>query len=170
MTTVLIMLMTANLIMFLQMNNPLSLGMLLLVQTTLLSLFTSAIMKSSWFSYVLFMVFIGGLLILFIYVISLASNEMFYSFSKMNILMTMIMMLMLTTMLLYKNDMFIIFNNYDMMSMENSYKAENIDLVIKIFNQKSAMITLTMMIYLLLTLFVIVSIMDIFKGPIRQKN
>nr|QNV11699.1 NADH dehydrogenase subunit 6 [Rhamphomyia barbata] len=62
---------------FMQMNHPLAMGLMLLMQTFLICLITGLMTKSFWFSYILFLIFLGGMLVLFIYVTSLASNEMF---------------------------------------------------------------------------------------------
>nr|AGO50137.1 NADH dehydrogenase subunit 6 [Kamimuria wangi] len=62
---------------FTRMNHPLAMGLMLLLQLFLVTLITGFMTQSFWFSYILFLVFLGGLLVLFIYVTSLASNEMF---------------------------------------------------------------------------------------------
>ena len=49
-------------------------GLTLLIQTILVSIISGLITKTFWFSYILFLVFLGGILVLFIYVTSLASN------------------------------------------------------------------------------------------------
>nr|YP_004891575.1 NADH dehydrogenase subunit 6 [Phalera flavescens]AEB71587.1 NADH dehydrogenase subunit 6 [Phalera flavescens] len=59
------------------MNNPLSMGLMILMQTLLICLLSGMMIKTYWFSYILFLTFLGGLLVLFIYVSSIASNELF---------------------------------------------------------------------------------------------
>jgi len=61
-------------------KHPLAMGLILLIQTIFICLLRGLLIKSFWFSYILFLIFIGGILVLFIYVTSLASNEIF-SFS-----------------------------------------------------------------------------------------
>nr|DAA06218.1 TPA_exp: truncated NADH dehydrogenase subunit 6 [Drosophila persimilis] len=64
-------------IIFLNMIHPLAMGLTLLIQTIFICLISGLMTKSFWYSYILFLIFLGGMLVLFIYVTSLASNEMF---------------------------------------------------------------------------------------------
>nr|YP_010713304.1 NADH dehydrogenase subunit 6 [Mesobuthus eupeus]WDA95762.1 NADH dehydrogenase subunit 6 [Mesobuthus eupeus] len=56
-------------------NHPLVMGLLLMGSTVLVAFSFFLLFKVSWFSYLLLLAFLGGLLVLFIYVASLASNE-----------------------------------------------------------------------------------------------
>lgn len=55
---------------------PLSLGLCIILITTTFSILL-ALIYSSWFSYILFLVFIGGLLVIFAYVSILVPNTIF---------------------------------------------------------------------------------------------
>lgn len=55
--------------------NPLTIGVRIIIQALILAFITSFFLPSFWFSYILILVYLGGLLVLFIYVSSLASNE-----------------------------------------------------------------------------------------------
>jgi NADH-ubiquinone oxidoreductase chain 6 len=68
-------------IIFLSANHPLMIGLILLAQTISISLFSGLTLSSFWFSYILILVFLGGILILFIYVASIASNEKFSKYT-----------------------------------------------------------------------------------------
>nr|AHX02658.1 NADH dehydrogenase subunit 6 [Aplysia kurodai] len=58
-------------------KNPVSLGaVLVLISLCLVSL--ASLFSSWWYSYVLFLVYIGGLLVMFIYVCLVSSNYPFY--------------------------------------------------------------------------------------------
>nr|WGO57961.1 NADH dehydrogenase subunit 6 [Hemithyrsocera vittata] len=151
-------------IMFTQTNHPLSMGLILLMQTIMISLLTGLISQSFWFSYILFIVFLGGMLILFMYVTSLASNEMF-SLSYKSILMSITMMIISVTMYIH----FPIINNTE---MNNTLLIMNplTSSLIKLYNQPNGIITILMVSYLFLTLIVVVKIINIFKGPLRQMN
>nr|WGO58052.1 NADH dehydrogenase subunit 6 [Rhabdoblatta incisa] len=150
---------------FTQMNHPLAMGLILLIQTTLVSIITGLMMQSFWFSYVLFLIFLGGMLVLFIYVTSLASNEMF-SLSTKLIMFSTIMFPIL----------FIIYNNLNMSFMNqetlnfliiNNYTPLPL---IKLYNYPTSIITIMLATYLFLTLIVVVKITSIFKGPLRHFN
>nr|YP_010946983.1 NADH dehydrogenase subunit 6 [Symplocodes ridleyi]WGO57740.1 NADH dehydrogenase subunit 6 [Symplocodes ridleyi] len=151
-------------IMFTQSNHPLSMGLILLLQTILISLLTGMISQSFWFSYILFLIFLGGMLILFMYVTSLASNEMF-SLSYKMILLSSLISIILTIM--YMN--FPTFHNPDsinVLSLNNTLLFS----LIKLYNQPNGIITILVVSYLFLTLIVVVKIINIFKGPLRQMN
>merc|ERR1712221_33590 len=70
-------LITALSLFFTRLSHPLAIGLALLSQTILICLITGLSSSSFWFSYILFLIFLGGMLVLFIYVTSLASNEIF---------------------------------------------------------------------------------------------
>nr|YP_010713317.1 NADH dehydrogenase subunit 6 [Lychas mucronatus]WDA95775.1 NADH dehydrogenase subunit 6 [Lychas mucronatus] len=56
-------------------SHPLVLGSILVGSTVLVCFYVFFVFNVGWFSYILFLVFLGGMLVLFIYVASLASNE-----------------------------------------------------------------------------------------------
>lgn len=69
------MLLIFSLILFYLLSHPLALGLNILFQTALISLIIGLNSPSFWLSYVLFLVFMGGILVLTIYVVSLANSE-----------------------------------------------------------------------------------------------
>nr|YP_010974603.1 NADH dehydrogenase subunit 6 [Pomacea aulanieri]WNR57056.1 NADH dehydrogenase subunit 6 [Pomacea aulanieri] len=60
------------------MSQPLSLGLTIMFLTLFLCLLASMFF-SSWYAYILFLIYIGGLLVMFIYVASLIPNMLFLS-------------------------------------------------------------------------------------------
>nr|ADW83158.1 NADH dehydrogenase subunit 6 [Boreus elegans] len=157
---------------FIQMNHPLSMGLILLIQTLLICLISGILTKTFWFSYILFLIFLGGMLVLFIYMTSLASNEIF-SFS-MNNMTTSIMIIYITLMFLMLLDPFYwntYFNNLDKLNMLNNFiMNNNMIMLTKIYNPPTSFITLLLANYLFLTLIIVVKITNIFYGPLRQMN
>nr|YP_009640811.1 NADH dehydrogenase subunit 6 [Gyrostigma rhinocerontis]QCU81310.1 NADH dehydrogenase subunit 6 [Gyrostigma rhinocerontis] len=155
---------------FMNMQHPLAMGLILLIQTLLTCLFTGAISKTFWFSYILFLVFLGGMLVLFIYVTSLASNEMF-SFSSKLMLTSMIVICLSTLLfILLKNNMFMLtFPNLEMTTITNltTYMTENSLSLNKLYNYPTNLLTILLMNYLLVTLIAVVKITKLFKGPLR---
>nr|WGO57935.1 NADH dehydrogenase subunit 6 [Episymploce sundaica] len=151
---------------FTQMNHPLAMGLILLVQTVLISMITGMLSQTFWFSYVLFLIFLGGMLILFIYVTSLASNEMFFLSTKM--LMAMTMMMFLFIIMFYSLKMSIT-QNQEMMNFL-SINSLLMNSLTKLYNQPTGVITILLASYLFLTLIAVVKITNIFKGPLRQMN
>nr|UEK75542.1 NADH dehydrogenase subunit 6 [Allograpta javana] len=159
--------------MFLQMNHPLSMGMMLLIQTTMICCISGMMAKSFWFSYILFLIFVGGMLVLFIYVTSLASNEMFSLSTKMIVTMITILFLLII-LVIFMDKMIVMFNqlNNEMNSIAylNSYINENTLNLNKLYNYPTNMITILLINYLLITLIATVKITKLFYGPIRSMN
>uniref|UniRef100_UPI00300227E1 NADH dehydrogenase subunit 6 n=1 Tax=Mesyatsia karakorum TaxID=3111802 RepID=UPI00300227E1 len=160
-------------IIFTQMSHPLAMGMMLLLQTLVICLLTGFMTQSFWFSYILFLVFLGGLLVLFIYVTSLASNEMFSLSTKM-VTFIVVPFSAMTFVCLFLDPVFWLTNllNSDMLSVLSitSYSEECIPSLMKLYNQPTGYITLMLVLYLFLTLIAVVKITSIFSGPLRQKN
>nr|YP_009241722.1 NADH dehydrogenase subunit 6 [Gasterophilus pecorum]AMP88110.1 NADH dehydrogenase subunit 6 [Gasterophilus pecorum] len=155
---------------FMNMNHPLAMGLILLIQTLLTCLLTGMISKTFWFSYILFLVFLGGMLVLFIYVTSLASNEMFSFSSKLMISALLIFCLSMMMMMIFNNNLLLnYFSNLEMSSIPdlNSYMMENSLSLTKLYNYPTNLLTILLMNYLLVTLIAVVKITKLFKGPLR---
>nr|AWD29439.1 NADH dehydrogenase subunit 6 [Anopheles gambiae]AWD29543.1 NADH dehydrogenase subunit 6 [Anopheles gambiae]AWD29790.1 NADH dehydrogenase subunit 6 [Anopheles gambiae] len=158
---------------FMQMKHPLSMGLMLLIQTFLTCLITGIYVKSFWFSYVLFLIFLGGMLILFIYVTSLSSNEMFTMSFKLTMFSLVLFSLsMVFFFILDKTliEQFIINMEMEKFSMTNNLINENILSLNKMYNFPTNLITLLLINYLFLTLLVTVKITKKFYGPLRPMN
>nr|YP_010946957.1 NADH dehydrogenase subunit 6 [Sigmella ectobioides]WGO57714.1 NADH dehydrogenase subunit 6 [Sigmella ectobioides] len=146
-----------------QIKHPLSMGLILLIQTIMISLMSGMITYSFWFSYILLIVFLGGMLILFIYVTSLASNEMFYMSTK--IMLTMTAMIILFKIMLNNTEPFM--QNTESMTFIST---NNTEMLSKLYNQPTKIITVILASYLFLTLITVVKITNLHKGPLRQMN
>nr|AIW65059.1 NADH dehydrogenase subunit 6 [Epeorus sp. MT-2014] len=156
---------------FITMSHPLAMGLILLCQTLLISLVTGLLAPSFWFSYILFLVFLGGMLVLFIYVTSLASNEMFSISAKTMILSSLFVLLILTTS--YFNDpaLWTLANYSDQAHiLEWTAPQPILNLLIKLYNHPTHLLTLLLVLYLFLTLVAVVTVTQIFEGPLRSKN
>nr|ASY98660.1 NADH dehydrogenase subunit 6 [Otomantis sp. JZ-2017] len=154
-------------IIFLFMNHPLSMGLILFLQAISMCLMSGLMSLSFWFSYVLLLMGSGGMLVLFMYITSLASNEMFFYSNK---ILLAIMFLPITFFMIYYLNF-----NYYMKSYENlennlmlNFTSNNF--LLKMYNQPINMITILIAMYLFLTLIVVVNIINIYNGPLRQMN
>nr|AVN68300.1 NADH dehydrogenase subunit 6 [Lamproblatta albipalpus] len=157
--------MTMMAIMLTQIKHPLAMGLLLLIQTIIIAMITGFTTKSFWFSYILLLIFLGGMLILFIYITSLASNEMFSLSMKMTLTtMILFMMMMMTKNFMPNNNIETMSSSLSPMNMETTMQ------LMKLYNEPSNLLLLMMGLYLLLTLIVVVNITNISKGPLRQMN
>nr|QNE85511.1 NADH dehydrogenase subunit 6 [Empis trigramma] len=155
---------------FMQMNHPLAMGLMLLIQTFMICLITGLLTKTFWFSYILFLIFLGGMLVLFIYVTSLASNEMFSLSLNLMIYAMLAMTSMMILMLIMDKMPFIttlMNNEMNEIYNLNSFMNENIFNLNKLYNFPTNMLTLLLINYLLITLIAIVKITNVFYGPLR---
>nr|YP_009351479.1 NADH dehydrogenase subunit 6 [Amitermes obeuntis]AQP29677.1 NADH dehydrogenase subunit 6 [Amitermes obeuntis] len=154
---------TMTSLMFTQMKHPMAMGLMLLIQTTLVCLISGTMYSSFWFSYILFMIMIGGMLVLFMYMTSLASNEMFSPSNKM-----MTATLMLLPILMYM--MPTVTNNKEMNTHMTMMENEILTTTTVMYNQMMGTMTTLLVLYMLLTLIVVVNIINVSKGPLRQTS
>nr|YP_009442869.1 NADH dehydrogenase subunit 6 [Moduza procris]ATP01344.1 NADH dehydrogenase subunit 6 [Moduza procris] len=155
-------------------NHPITMGLLILIQTLLTCLLSGMLINTYWFSYILFLVFLGGLLVLFIYVSSVASNELFKinlisKFSFFYIFFIMIFSILFKNNLTWMNFSFNDeMNNFFNMNLffNNEY---NFNLS-KLYNKQNYIMMMMLIIYLFITLVAIVKITNIFFGPLRSFN
>nr|YP_009706258.1 NADH dehydrogenase subunit 6 [Conocephalus maculatus]AIW64928.1 NADH dehydrogenase subunit 6 [Conocephalus maculatus] len=161
-----------NSMVFSQLDHPLAMTLIIITQTLIICLTIGLLKPSYWFSYILFLVFLGGMLVLFVYTTTLASNEIF-SVSIMELMIISGILLCLLGIVMFLDHFFQFLSNNDMLIASNNSiinYSETDNLLTKLYNTSTSMITLLLMSYLLLTLIVIVKITDIFSGPLRQKN
>nr|AND96600.1 NADH deshydrogenase subunit 6 [Liatongus militaris] len=147
------------------MKHPLSMGLILLIQTINMTLYMGFYHLNYWFSYILFLIMIGSMLILFLYMTSVASNEKFYFSLKLTLLTFFIMFNM---MLFYfiLNPYYINLNNKMKIFMTNS----NLSLI-KYINFPNYFIYYLLIIYLLIALIAIVQITNFKKsGALRSSS
>lgn len=109
---------------------------------------------TSWFSYILFLIFLGGLIVLFIYICRLASNEQIYFNFKFSIF------------LIWLVRIFIFFKT-DILRLDFKRNIFRLESILSSFNY---IIIYMSIVYLLLTLFVSVQITKIKFGPVRTKK
>nr|YP_008080664.1 NADH dehydrogenase subunit 6 [Mecopoda niponensis]AFK15641.1 NADH dehydrogenase subunit 6 [Mecopoda niponensis] len=158
---------------FMTAKHPLAMTLLIIIQTLIICLSISTASQTFWFSYILFLVFLGGMLVLFIYITSLASNEILPS---MTIISTTMLFFMISFFIIIQfldvsmlnnlsinPDMLPFINKSTLMFNEPSY------LLTKLYNNPTNFLTLMLVSYLFLTLIAVVKITNIFLGPLRQK-
>nr|AND96587.1 NADH deshydrogenase subunit 6 [Oniticellus egregius] len=147
------------------MKHPLSMGLILLIQTINLTLYLGFYHLNYWFSYILFLIMIGSMLILFIYMTSVASNEKFKFSLNLNLwvsFMSLWLMLMF-----YMINPFYMNLNYKMENLESKFKFS----LIKFMNFPNYYMYYILIIYLLITLMIIVQITNFNKnGALRSST
>nr|YP_009654924.1 NADH dehydrogenase subunit 6 [Menida violacea]QCI09901.1 NADH dehydrogenase subunit 6 [Menida violacea] len=142
----------------LMLNHPLSMGLILIIQTMITGIIIGYMMGSFFFSYIIIIIILSGALVLFIYMASVASNEKFKSPVKMMVLSSTFMIMAIIILTKYN---FNYFNNFMFMNEIS---------LIKIFNMITAQLTMLIIIYLLFTMIVISNIAKVDEGPLRTKT
>nr|YP_010390396.1 NADH dehydrogenase subunit 6 [Ctenocephalides canis]UPV72717.1 NADH dehydrogenase subunit 6 [Ctenocephalides canis] len=150
---------------FFMVIHPLSLGLMLIIQTIWTSMFIGLISKTFWFSYILFISFIGGMLILFIYMTSISNIEYF----SMSMYKTLFILLLMTfsIYIYYNKNLLLTFNNNMMNDFNSNLLIYNFNLN-KLYNFPNNLLTIMLIIYLLISLICVVKITDTFYGPLRK--
>nr|YP_010478408.1 NADH dehydrogenase subunit 6 [Nesophrosyne maritima]UVI59852.1 NADH dehydrogenase subunit 6 [Nesophrosyne maritima] len=140
-------------------STPMSMGVLLLILTTTSTVLVAQTLTTAWLPMIMFLMLVGGLLILFMYMSSIASNEKFTTNMFMAIIALIAAMVPLEGFMVefITNDITLSTMSVDMISMT------------KIYNKKTFIITMFMFLYLLMTMIVVTKIIKIFKGPLRAK-
>nr|ALO76554.1 NADH deshydrogenase subunit 6 [Aderidae sp. GENSP01] len=147
-------------------SHPMSLGIMLFFQTILISLITGSFSLNFLLFLYLFIIMVGGMLIIFIYMINIAANEKF----NLNLFLMFFYLTIIMTWFISKwyNMMnFFIFNQETLnlpSIMKTSYSMS------KYFFLPMSMIMIFMMIYLFIILILTVKISNFNKGPMRQIN
>lgn len=149
-------------ILFISTKHPLSIGSILLIQTILSSIICRLNLNSYLFSYILYLIFVGGILILFIYIARVASNEKFH---LSNILL-IIYLIIFIFFVLYKYFLHLESNSY--YTTINSFDQNRNYLINKLYIMPSSMLTLIIVFYLLFTIIVVSNIIGIKFIPLRS--
>lgn len=152
---------------FVFLRHPLSIGFTLLIQAILIAIITGLLSHNFWFSYILFIIIIGGILVLFIYITRVASNEKFLYSNKLAIIIITAITTILTIQFFDSIFSYQISINTDI-TTTNAHTEFQLSLR-KYINLPSNWIIISIIIYLLVTLIAVVKITNITYGPLRQK-
>nr|YP_010352885.1 NADH dehydrogenase subunit 6 [Tropostreptus kipunji]UOF70199.1 NADH dehydrogenase subunit 6 [Tropostreptus kipunji]UOF70303.1 NADH dehydrogenase subunit 6 [Tropostreptus kipunji] len=141
-------------ILFPFMFHPMMMGITIIVLALTISMFMWMTLNYSWLAYILFLIFLGALLVLFVYISTLAPNEKFLKMSYSPLLLLTFMV-----------------------SSPTMYTTKDINMTevdflpsMKIFSISLSLMTLFMAIYLLLTLLIISKITLFKEGPLRTST
>nr|YP_010309675.1 NADH dehydrogenase subunit 6 [Actenodia billbergi]UMR54792.1 NADH dehydrogenase subunit 6 [Actenodia billbergi] len=153
-------------IIFVFLNHPLALGLTLLIQTTLVSIMSGKLCINFWFSYTLFLIMIGGMLILFIYMTSIASNEKFSINKKM-----IILVMSSIALIIISNFMPMDLSTLDMKNEMMNLKTLSLTFsMVKYTYLPMSIMLMFIIVYLFISLIAIVKITGNKQGPLRPKN
>ena len=156
--TILTLIFFINLI-FIFIFHPLAIIFVLIIQCLFISLIIHRITHFPWFSYTLILVFLGGILILFMYISNIASNEIFKP--NLKILIPLVVIPLITFFITKPKQNF----SSESKVLENDQFSNLI--IFKPFSLSIIPVTLLMASYIILTLLTVVKIRKINQGPLR---
>nr|YP_009679975.1 NADH dehydrogenase subunit 6 [Serrognathus platymelus]QDH52470.1 NADH dehydrogenase subunit 6 [Serrognathus platymelus] len=147
-------------------NHPLSMGLALLMQAIMIAIITGWMNLTFWYSYIFLLIMIGGMLVLFMYMTSVASNEKF----KFSLPLTMMSSWLVILGGLYSitTDYWLV--TFKIMIVENLETSTPFISLNKFLNFPTIMISILLIIYLLITLIVVIKISSFKQGPLRNFN
>nr|YP_009919165.1 NADH dehydrogenase subunit 6 [Triatoma mazzottii]QMP96808.1 NADH dehydrogenase subunit 6 [Triatoma mazzottii] len=152
---------------FLLTKHPLSMGLTLIIQTMTVAMMTGLMINMFWFSYILVISMLSGMLVLFIYMASVASNEKFHT--------TWSMTLYILPLTISSVIFFFLVEQLETESMCSTMKkhtlgAEQLISLNKLFNLNNMSITMLLVSYLFLTMIAVSYVANTYEGPLRTKN
>nr|UOU85029.1 NADH dehydrogenase subunit 6 [Procloeon bifidum] len=154
---------------FLRLVHPISMGVMLILHTFVVGVVTGLLADNFIYSYILFLVVLGGVLVLFIYMTSLVSNEVF-TLTWVDILM-FISILFLSIIALIG---LLTPASTGLMIMENFNSLTGVLTELKgmskLYSDQSYLLTLFLVVYLLFVLLVCVSVVGNKSGALRKFN
>nr|QQQ88942.1 NADH dehydrogenase subunit 6 [Hyalella cajasi] len=144
-----------------QMSSPLGMGVIVIIFSFFISLSMSLICATSWFSLLLFMLFLSGMMIIFMYVCSLASNEAhYYSFGAVYVVLALLMLSLIGPEI----------SGTAAVSGLLSVEVKSSFLMYKIYSFSVYLFAVMLIVYLLITLIAVVKISAVSEGPVRTKK
>nr|QLY90133.1 NADH dehydrogenase subunit 6 [Trichostegia minor] len=154
-------------LLLINLHHPLMITIVMIIQTTLMALMLGSMTTSFWMSYMMFLTFIGGMLVLFIYISSLTSN-------KMNSLTwnNLIMMIIFTILFFCFFSIYFLYENLEMTEFISKYfyfNTENNLFLSNFYNKNEMYLTMLLMMYLMLALIIVTKISNLSYGPMRIK-
>lgn len=148
-------------------NHPLIIGFTLIISRVIYAIILYLLNSSSWLIYILIIIFVRGVIVIFIYIARLSSNEpitfSFNLFFKINLIFTIFLIFFILTKQLKTN----YFTNP---VINQFFKPQSIELIYKTYNKIILETTIILTIYLFIVLVVAVKIVNNFKIPLRSNK
>nr|QPK42064.1 NADH dehydrogenase subunit 6 [Falconius longicornis] len=152
---------------FMSMKQPMSLIIIILMQTTLTIAMMNKLTQSPWFSYLLMIIFIGGMMVLFVYITGISPNEK----NKNNFTTAITMTMTITTIMTPFTKTELIFKMTKQLFMKIYHQPVNTYLYLTMMlNMQMYPLYIMMMMYLFITLIAVNKIINLNMGPLRKKH
>nr|UPI55426.1 NADH dehydrogenase subunit 6 [Scotomedes sp.] len=160
-----LMIMIMLMLLFPLMKHPLSMGLILILQTISISMLSGMMINSFWFSYMLLISMLSGMLVLFIYMASIASNKKFSTPKTTPMIIMLIMLMMVITLNQEEINL-----SYTELPKTMFYNYDQLMPMTKMFYYQSLSMTMIMVSYLLITMISVTFTVNITEGPMRKKS
>nr|YP_007026905.1 NADH dehydrogenase subunit 6 [Metacrangonyx remyi]CCI69569.1 NADH dehydrogenase subunit 6 [Metacrangonyx remyi] len=146
-------------------SHPLFMSIMITLQTILIGLIIYYFSVISWFSYLLFMLFLSGMMIILIYVSSLASNNMM-KYLIFDFKSIFIFLMLYALMSLYHSKVYILCDSF----IHFSNLSYTVTMFMKVYAKETYALTMLLICYLLLVLIMVVKNSSFSKGPLRSNK
>ena len=133
-------------------SHPISLGIIIIIIALNIGIWAFYIVYS-WFMYLLVLVFLGGVIVLIIYMSTLSANEKFSPNS------------IYAGTLIFCTPVFLSSSNL----LISPYITDNINIITHIYESKNVSILSYLMVYLLITLVCVVKLVKFEEGPLIKR-
>nr|YP_009643503.1 NADH dehydrogenase subunit 6 [Dindymus rubiginosus]APO08946.1 NADH dehydrogenase subunit 6 [Dindymus rubiginosus] len=147
--------------MLIMIKHPISMGLIIIIQTMNISMMMGLFSGMFWFSYIIIIMMLSGMLVLFIYMASMASNEKFYTSVKV----TNFFMLILLSGLIIQN-----FSELTFMEFNKIQSINNTEILSMVDMMNNKSIIILMVTYLFFSMIVISTIVSMPEGPLRMNK
>nr|YP_009231978.1 NADH dehydrogenase subunit 6 [Bolma rugosa]AMA07326.1 NADH dehydrogenase subunit 6 [Bolma rugosa] len=144
------------------MVQPLSLGLCIMMFSVLICVLLGVVM-ASWYSYILFLVYVGGLLVMFAYVSALAPNNFFSSLKSVVSFLVVFITVSFMLFFLYIPDFSFLSWENDLTSYKSSFSSGK-----GVINPSSASVVIFLGTVLLINLLAVVKVCYYQQGPLRS--
>nr|YP_010586118.1 NADH dehydrogenase subunit 6 [Chimarra paramonorum]UZZ43854.1 NADH dehydrogenase subunit 6 [Chimarra paramonorum] len=162
---------TITSITFMIMKTPMSLGLMILIQILASTLLMNFMMQVTWLSYIIYLVYIGGMMIMFMYVCSITPNKLFTFTPWIITLLSLSTITSLWIFILYHNNLNLSLLNSKSMTLSSfHYPNLSLTLIFKLFNNFPLMITLFTIIFLFTLMIIVNKITNFSISPMRKLN
>nr|ACM79551.1 NADH dehydrogenase subunit 6 [Onisimus nanseni] len=160
----LLMFLIVTTLLFMNTETPLGKGLLIVASAVWVGLSLAVFSSTTWFTFIMLTVFISGMMILFLYVASLASN-----LTKTNYHFSIFIPMVTSIFIIFNLEILPLHLDPLLNLFKTSFTETPILLMYKLFSPYISLMSVFIMSYLLMVLFVAVKLTTTCTGPLRMK-
>lgn len=153
---------------FILSNHPLIIGFILMLSRIVYGFTIYIINSTPWLTYILIIIFVRGMIVIFIYIAGLSSNEPITFKIESSLKILLFSWLTLATFFISIKQLKI--SNTSLNTINQFFKEQAMETVYKTYNKIIFETTIILTIYLLIVLIVRIKIINNFKMPLRASK